>query len=55
MVACVVPCSFVFKQGVVYSLAQGVMVLCMVLDVTLLLSMIPRQLLKVRGTCCTGK
>ncbi|MEN8257104.1 MAG: hypothetical protein ABFS09_04495 [Thermodesulfobacteriota bacterium] len=55
MVAYAVLCTFVFKHGLSYPLTQGVTLLFMLLDVVILLSMLSRQFLKVKGTCCTGQ
>ncbi len=55
MVAYAVLCTFVYKHGLSYPLTQGIALLFMVLDVVILFSMLTRQFLKVKGTCCTGE
>lgn len=53
MVAYGVLASFVFKHALAYPLIQGVILFFMALDVVILLSMLIRQILKIRGRCCT--
>ncbi|MDA3971239.1 MAG: hypothetical protein PF442_07800 [Desulfobulbaceae bacterium] len=55
MVAYGVLCTFVYKHALAYPLAQGVTLFFMVLDVVILLSMLTRQCLKIKGTCCSGE
>ncbi len=49
MVAYAVLSTFVYKHGMAYSLTMGVTLVFMVLDVVILVSMIVRQYLKLRG------
>lgn len=53
MVAYGVLGSFVFKHALAYPLTQGVILFFMALDVVILLSMLIRQILTIRGRCCT--
>lgn len=55
MVAYAVLCTFVYKHALAYPLAQGVTLFFMVLDVVILLSMLTRQFLKIKGTCCSNE